>query len=107
MLDLLLDERTFAGAMLALALLAPAAAWLAFRVGWIARRRAAIALGAFGPAAFVLLGVHKAVLATLGFASVWSVVVMIGGCALLGAGAGLWIRAERPGAEDNDGGSAP
>jgi len=102
MLDLILDDRAFLGMLIAFAVLAPAAAFLARRMGWIERRRAAIALGAFGPAALALWGVHNAVLAALGFASVWSVVVMIGGCALLGAGAGFWIRGERT----DDGGSA-
>lgn len=105
MLDLILDDRAFLGMLLAFAVATPLAGWAAVSRSWIARRRVAVALGASGPVALAIWGLQNAAMRVLGFASVWTLLAMVGGCAILGAAAGIWICGERSDRTSNDNGA--
>jgi hypothetical protein len=91
-LDLLLDPVAFNAGLAALALGLPLAAWALWRARPAWRRRWLLACGAAGPWALALWGIHNAVLASLGFASIAGALVMLALGAGSGLAAGLWIR---------------
>lgn len=89
MIDLLLQPRNVLWALIALAVATPIAAWLLRRN---VPPRVAIIAGAAGPFALGYWGFHNLVLKHVGFDSIWSAVIVVGLAAVLGVGAGEWIR---------------
>jgi len=92
MTDLLLNPSVFLGLLVFGAVVTPCAAFALWRARPELRQRWLIAAGAFGPASLILWFVHNAVLETVGFASVWSILVLLVTAGAAGVAAGLWIR---------------
>ena len=66
-------------------------------VWWLsraARGRLLLALSAVGPFAAALWGLQLGLMATLGFASPWAALALIGVAGGVGLGVGWWIRSE-------------
>jgi hypothetical protein len=92
MLRLLLDPMNVTIALVLLAVATPLAAWqLRTR---LAGRRFALLLGASGPLLLILWGIHNLVLETIGFASVWSALILLVLAVCVGIAAGWWISGE-------------
>ncbi len=92
MLELILTPAAFLGTLIAGAVLTPMLALAGWKTRPEFRRRWLIAAGAAGPVIIAMWGLHNLVLEFVGFASVWSLLIVVSGGVLLGAGAGLWIR---------------
>lgn len=90
---LLLNPTSFLALLVAGALLTPVLGFFAARriPEW---RRTAAVLGAFGPFALAFWGVHNAVLAVVGFDSVWSAIIVVAACVVAGWAAGRWAARE-------------
>lgn len=94
MLDLILDPSVVLGCLVALAIVTPLGALLAWKRCPAARRRLTAALGAAGPMALALYGVQALLVVALGHDSIWTALVFFAVCAGLGIGFGGWIRGE-------------
>lgn len=93
MLELIIDPTRLTLLLAMLAVATPVAAWLlGHRLnGW----RARLLLAASGPAVLLLWGVHNLVLETLGFASIWSAILLLALAVGLGAASGWWLASDR------------
>ncbi|MEQ8822001.1 MAG: hypothetical protein RLY93_17335 [Sumerlaeia bacterium] len=93
MLSILLNTTFLTIGLAVMAVVTPMAAKLGRR--WLAKqlaRREIIVLGLSGPLLLLLWGVHNLVLALVGFASVWSALIVLGLGIGTGLGLGLWCR---------------
>jgi hypothetical protein len=93
MIDLLLDPKTILILLAFAAVATPVAAYVVARTATGRRRRLALVAGAAGPFALAFWGLHNAILATVGFDSVLSVLLAIGLCGAVGFFAGRWVAA--------------
>ncbi|MBI1291594.1 hypothetical protein GC173_10175 [bacterium] len=93
MTALLLNPTSFLALLVAGAVATPVIGLLAAR--WLPDwRRTAWVFAALGPFALAFWAVHNAVLATVGFDSVWSAIIVAGACAIIGWLAGRWAGGE-------------
>jgi len=93
MTALLLDPTSFLALLIAGAVVTPLVGFAVVRwvPGW---RRTGMVAGAFGPFALAFWGIHQMVLKTVGFDSIWSVVIVLTSCAVVGWLAGRWAAGE-------------
>ncbi len=93
MLQLILDPTRLLILLILLAVATPVAAWLLrHRLPGV---RLSLVLGASGPAILALWGIHNLVLETIGFASVWSALLLLVLAVAIGIGAGWWLAGDR------------
>ncbi len=96
MLDLLLDLKLVTWVLVALALITPVGAFVAW--GRVARhwRRLTVCAGLAGPWLLVLWGIHAQLIAAIGFDRIATAAVLVGIAGVSGLLAG-WIARPRPG----------
>ncbi len=92
MLETILNPNAFLGILIAGALATPLLALAVWKTRAELRARWLAAAGASGPGVLLLWGAHNLVLETVGFASVWSLAIVVAGAAAIGTATGIWIR---------------
>jgi hypothetical protein len=93
MTALLLNPTVFFWLLVAAALATPLGAWLGHRWSGV-QPRTWLAVGAFGPVALILWGVHNLVLGVVGFDSIFSVAIMLGLGLAIGWLTGRWAASD-------------
>ncbi|MCB2155494.1 hypothetical protein KQI84_11465 [bacterium] len=94
MLDLILNPTIILAGLIALAVLLPIGALVAWKTRPALQRRLTIAIGTAGPIVLVLYGVYTGLVATFGADSIWTAMIFFVLCGALGIGLGGWIKGE-------------